>query len=311
MDGFSIRKTLPRRRLWPRVMGLVLLLAGAFPLLWPVSVRSSHRQAVLEQRAAAMHQARSELEQAEEAVRQAWDQPSVVDVYNARPDRFNLMELRVEARAVEQPPYRADKLELARWCDTWDGPGRNCERGEESISKAEAAIIVFAHEHGEVPTQSFTAILAVEEKAVRWAAQESLDEAEAALYAPIEPVAGATGRWASTLLLLVAAALVAVRTSRFRPGIEIAVGQHGVRYGDTHVPVGEILTCVARDHVLLIGTTEDSLVWGPFEADRSELETVAGHIREVMLTPQQRAAEERARRKIEGWHGSVEARSRD
>ncbi len=315
MDGFSIRTTLRRQRPWPGVVAVGLLLAGALPLLWPWSVRSRHQQTVLEERTVAVEQARSELQRAEEAVAQAVNPPHVVHMWNERPERFDLVELRVYARELAPPPFPAEKLEFARWCDQWDGPGRTCERGEESLTKAEAAIMVAAHEHGALPITDMMPILVpwkgtAEEEAEK-AARRSLADAEREQRAPIPPPAGATGRWAGALLLLVACGIAAFRTWRFHPGVVIEVDQHRVRYGDTHVPVGEILTCVARDHVLLIGTAEDSLVWGPFAVERRELEKVADHIREVMLTPQQRAAEERAKREVEMWHGALEERSRD
>lgn len=308
-DPFSIRRRLPVQRTWPRALALSLLVAGSLAPVWPLFVRSQHQQVVREEQEAAVLEARNEIEPARVALREELQRGSVLDMHNERPERFEPGELALHTRHTPPPPYTVAQLQLASWCDQWDGPGRTCEREGESLTKAEAAIILSAHEHGALPRWNDWTLLSL--YGDKRDAEAALREAERALVAPVKPAAGAASRWGATVALMVFFSLVALRIWRHRPSIEVTVDQHGVRYGDTHIPASRILGSAVNSDTLEIRTTEGNQVLGPFQTSRPALQELAVHIRGVVLTPQQRADEERARREIERQHEALRMRLED
>lgn len=72
-----------------------------------------------------------------------------------------------------------------------------------------------------------------------------------------------------------------------------------------------LLGCAVNGDTLEVRITEGNLVWGLFETASSTFDELAGHIRGVVLTPEQRADEERAQRKIESQHEAFKKRFED
>lgn len=309
MTGFSARFRLELHPGWRSYAAFVAVVLWFGVLLWPVSVASEHHRATESAR-------QSAVQAASEHRRVAWDDLMAAmapvhprSLWPRRPGRFSIHQLERAAERAPPPPYTEEFLRLARWCDELESPGHVCTRDGQELHKADAAVVMFAAEHGYVPRGPDRAEVHLAEEAYE-RAERALDRArqisEQPIRWPSDAQTSAVRAVAVTVLCFVG--VLALLRRRW---LLVVVDGLGLHVGERRIGHDVLGCAVVGPTVVVELAGRGALRLGPARAMAEELEQVAAAISTLVCTPQQRERDAAAQREIERRHAELRDRLRE